>query len=67
MALKFKYAAALIPWTNIGDRFLRAGYREEIPPLQRLKHASSLDVLDGVELMYPAEVNEENVQEIKRI
>lgn len=67
MTVKFKYAAALIPWTNLGDRFLRAGYREELPPLQRLKHAVSLGVLDGVELMYPAEVNEENVQEVKRI
>ena len=30
MAIKNKYAAALIPWANTGDRFLRAGYREEI-------------------------------------
>ena len=67
MGLKFKYAAALIPWANPGDRFLRAGYREALPPLQRLRHAASLGVLDGVELMYPAEVNEENVQEVKRI
>lgn len=67
MNLKFKYASALIPWTNLGDRFLRGGYREALPPLERIKHAASLGVLDGVELMYPGEVNEENVQEVKRI
>jgi xylose isomerase len=67
MTHKFSYATALIPWTNQGDRFVRTGYREELPPLQRLKHAASLEVLDGVELMYPAEVNEENFQEVMRI
>jgi len=67
MTPKFKYAAALIPWANPGDRFLRAGYREAFSPLQRLKHAASLGVLDGIEMMYPAELNEENVQEVKRL
>jgi len=67
MTQKFKYAAALIPWANLGDRFLRDGYREALPPIQRLKHAASLGVLDGVEMMYPGEANEENVQEVKRI
>lgn len=62
-----KYAAALIPWTNLGDRFLRDGYRKALPPIQRIKHASSLGVLDGIELMYPAEANKENIQEIKQI
>ena len=64
---KFKYAAALIPWANQGDRFLRKGYREEDPPLQRLQHAASLGVLEGVEMMYPGEVNEENIQAVKQI
>jgi xylose isomerase len=66
-SVKFKYAAALIPWANQGDRFLRKGYREEDPPLQRLKHAASLGVLDGVEMMYPGEANEDNIQAVKRI
>lgn len=64
---KFKYAAALIPWANQGDRFLRTGYREDDPPLKRLKHAASLGVLEGVEMMYPGEVNLENVQDVKQI
>jgi xylose isomerase len=67
MGSEFKYAAALIPWTDLGDRFLRAGYRDAFPPLQRLQRALSLGVLDGVELMYPGEANEENVQEVKQI
>jgi sugar phosphate isomerase/epimerase len=64
MASMFKYAAALIPWSGPGDRFVRGGYREALPPLERLERAASLGVLDGVELMYPAEVNEENIQEL---
>jgi len=67
MAIKNKYAAALIPWAGPGDRFLRAGYNEALPPLQRLARAASLGVLDGVEMMYPSEANEENIQEVKRI
>ena len=63
----FKYAAALIPWANQGDRFLRTGYREEDPPLKRLEHAAALGVLEGVEMMYPGEVNEGNLQDVKRI
>ena len=67
MASMFKYAAALIPWSGPGDRFVRDGYREALPPLERLGRAAALGVLDGVELMYPAEVNEENVQELFQI
>ncbi|MFH1636185.1 MAG: Coenzyme F420 hydrogenase/dehydrogenase, beta subunit C-terminal domain [Chloroflexota bacterium] len=38
-----------------------------MPPLQRIKQAASLGVLDGVEVMYPSEVNEDNLQEIGQI
>jgi sugar phosphate isomerase/epimerase len=67
MTLNFKYAAALIPWSGPGDRFIRAGYREALSPLERLRRAASLGVLDGVEMMYPAEVNQDNIQEVSRI
>ena len=67
MATKPKYAVALIPWAGPGDRFLRSGYREALPTVERLGRAAALDALDGVELMYPAEVNEENVQVVKQI
>jgi xylose isomerase len=67
MVPKFKYAAALIPWSGPGDRFVRDGYREALPPLERLRRAASLGVLDGVELRYRADVNEKNVREVKQI
>lgn len=67
MTSKFKYAAALIPWSGPGDRFMQDGYREALPPLERLRHAASLGVLDGVELRYRADVNEGNVREVKQI
>jgi xylose isomerase len=67
MATKPKYAAALIPWAGPGDRFLPGGYHDALPTAERLRRAATLGVLDGVELMYPAEVNEENVQAVKQI
>ena len=67
MVPKFKYAAALIPWSGPGDRFVRDGYREALLPLERLRRAASLGVLDGVELRYRADVNEDNVRTVKQI
>lgn len=67
MTPTFKYAAALIPWSGPGDRFMQDGYREALPPLERLRRAASLGVLDGVELRYRADVNEGNVREVKQI
>jgi sugar phosphate isomerase/epimerase len=60
-----KYAAALIPWSSLTDRFLRHGYREALPIRERIRRAASLGVLDGVELMYPGDVNAGNADEIR--
>jgi len=63
---KTRYAAALIPWSSPGDRFMRAGYRDALPLPERLQRAVALGVLDGVELRFPYEVNAENAAEVKR-
>ena len=65
MQLHNKYAAALIPWSSLVDRFLRQGYREALPTCERIRQAANLEVLDGVEMMYPFEVNAENISEIR--
>ena len=46
---------------------MRDGYREALLPLERLRRAASLGVLDGVELRYRADVNEDNVRTVKQI
>jgi sugar phosphate isomerase/epimerase len=60
-----KYAAALIPWSSLTDRFLRHGYREALPVMERIRKAADLGVLDGVEMMYPFEASAENLEEIR--
>jgi sugar phosphate isomerase/epimerase len=60
-----KYAAALIPWSSLIDRFLRKGYREALPIKERIRKAADLGVLDGVEISYPSEVSAETAGEIR--
>lgn len=61
-----KLASALYPWSGPGDRFLRSGYREGLPVEQRIRRAAALGILDGVEMVYPFEVNEQVWQDVKR-
>jgi sugar phosphate isomerase/epimerase len=65
-AAPVRYAAALFPWAGPGDRFLRAGYRPGLPVAERIRRAAGLGVLDGVEIVYPAEVTAETAVEVGR-
>jgi len=47
------------------DRYNPSGYRVAVPPLERLCLASKASGLDGVELNYPATVNEGTIEEVK--
>jgi len=49
------------------DRYNPAGYQEAAPPAERIRLASEVDGLDGVELNYPALVNEETLDEIRSV
>ena len=61
-----KLASALYPWSGPGDRFLRSGYREGLPIEQRIQCAADLGILDGIEMLYPFEVNENVWQNVKQ-
>jgi sugar phosphate isomerase/epimerase len=61
-----KLASALYPWSGPGDRFLRSGYREGLPVEQRIQRAAALGILDGVEMVYPFEVDEQSWRNVRR-
>jgi len=63
--MKNKLASALYPWSGPGDRFLRAGYREGLPVQRRIESAAALGILDGVEMVYPFEVNEGTWRDVR--
>jgi sugar phosphate isomerase/epimerase len=50
-----------------GDRYNPDGYRNAVSPAERIRLASKVRGLDGVELNYPALVNEETVDEISSV
>jgi sugar phosphate isomerase/epimerase len=64
--MKSKLASALYPWSGPGDRFLRSGYREGLPIHQRIQSAAALGILDGVEMVYPFEVNEQSWRDVRQ-
>ena len=64
--MKSNLASALYPWSGPGDRFLRTGYREGLPVQQRIESAAALGILDGVEMVYPFEVNEETWRDVRQ-
>ena len=49
------------------DRYNPAGYKKDASPLERIRLASQVRGLDGVELNYPALVNEETIEEVKSV
>jgi xylose isomerase len=54
-----KIATHLGYWGSSGDRYNPAGYKQAVPALERLRQAAGVAGLSGVELNYPALVQEE--------
>jgi sugar phosphate isomerase/epimerase len=48
-----------------GDRYCLGGYQEATPPLERIRRVADVDGLDGVELNYPALINEGNYSKFR--
>ncbi len=48
-----------------GDRYNLAGYRKADSPIERIRLASTVSGLSGIELNYPALVNESNAEEVR--
>ncbi|MGQ9494013.1 MAG: sugar phosphate isomerase/epimerase family protein [Anaerolineae bacterium] len=64
---KSKQAIGLFPWASPGDRFMSGGYRETLPLVEQLQHVAKLsNLVEGIELRYPSEVNEETLPLIRQ-
>jgi sugar phosphate isomerase/epimerase len=63
---RIRQAVSPVPWSGPADRFVRAGYREPLSFTDRLAQIAKLgDLVEGYEIRYPGEVNEDNVSEVK--
>jgi len=60
-----KWSTNLIPFSPCGDKFC-SGYRKVYTIEERIKAASEIEGLQGVELHYPNMVNEQNLTAVKK-
>ncbi|MCK4420026.1 hypothetical protein KAV79_09485, partial [Candidatus Aerophobetes bacterium] len=60
-----KWSTNLIPFSPCGDKFC-SGYRKAYTIEERIRAASKIKGLQGVELHYPNMVNEENLTVVKK-
>ncbi|MGQ9629256.1 MAG: sugar phosphate isomerase/epimerase family protein [bacterium] len=63
---ELRWSTNLIPFGSGSDKFVSAGYREELPIERRIERASKIEGLRGVELHYPTMVNEDNLESVRR-
>lgn len=66
---KVKQAVGTSPWAGPNDRFMRAGYRQPLPGPEQFARVADLrrrGLIEGMEIRYPGEVNEENLPEVKQ-
>lgn len=62
-----KFSTTLGPFGSCGDRFCLSGYREGHSVEERIKLASRIKVLDGIELHYPMMFKEMSVGRAKEL
>jgi len=62
---EIKWSTNLIPFGPCGDKFC-SGYREAYTMEERIRAASKIKGLQGIELHYPDIVNEENLSIVKK-
>ena len=65
MGLDLKFSAGVWVFGAPKDRFCRVGYRGDVPLEARFELMSKVDGLKGVELHYPSEVSERNIDKVK--
>lgn len=64
MKTKIKFAACLPAFGNTADRYCLSGYGKKYDLKQLLKHAASVEDIEGVELVGNWHVNEKNYKEV---
>jgi len=61
-----KYSAGLWVFGTGSDRFCTSGYHEPLSVEAKIRQAGKVENLEGVELSYPVDVNEDNVDQVRR-
>jgi len=51
---------------SVADRFVREGYREQTDMVNRIKAISEIEGVKGIEIHYPTEINEDNIDDIRK-
>jgi len=62
-----KFAAGVWFLGATGDRFVKAGYREDRTMEERFVLAASIDGISGLEMHYPTEVTDDNMHTLKAL
>ncbi len=62
-----KFSLGVWAFSPCGDRFLIEGYRPSMPLEEIIRKVATIKDLSGVELGYPGNVNEKNLEELKSI
>ena len=52
---------------SVADRFVREGYRRQTDMVNRIKTISEIEGVEGIEIHYPTEINEDNIDDIRKI
>jgi len=62
-----KFSLGVWAFGPCGDRFLTQGYRPEISVEEALRRAATIEDLSGVEVGYPSNVNEDNLDTFREV
>ena len=52
---------------SVADRFVKDGYRRQKEMVQRIKAISDIEGVGGIEIHYPTEIDENNIDVIREI
>jgi sugar phosphate isomerase/epimerase len=65
--MKLKVSVGVWFMGSVYDRFVKDGYRPQKDIIDRIKSISEIEGVDGIEIHYPTEINESNIDEIRGI
>ncbi|MGI9951714.1 sugar phosphate isomerase/epimerase family protein [Moorellaceae bacterium AZ2] len=63
--MPIRFSAGVWAFDGCGDRFMLKGYRDGKPVADRIKEAAGIPGLSGVELNYPGDVTDGNLDEVE--
>ncbi|MGM0366879.1 MAG: sugar phosphate isomerase/epimerase family protein, partial [Actinomycetota bacterium] len=65
--MDLKVSVGLWYMGSVADRFVKEGYRDQVPIIDRIKAISEIKDVGGIELHYPTEINEENIEAVRKV